>query len=141
VPPAIRLTVSGTAAATVKLDFLRTGSTTVPTPLEATLTDVVLVDNDANGKASAGDTLRYFVTISNTTASTTLSNANYSAAAVANASAPTNLQISPLARDDGPTNGSAPGSPFHGAFNTTLNIAAKRGTIDRMTSSAFPQPW
>jgi hypothetical protein len=38
---AIRLTVSASAAATVKLDFLRTGATAAPTPLEATLTDVV----------------------------------------------------------------------------------------------------
>ena len=60
---AIRLTISGTAAASGQLDFLRTGSTTVPTPLEVTLTDVVLVANDGNGKASAGDTLRYVVTI------------------------------------------------------------------------------
>src|SRR5204863_5872602 len=43
--------------------------------------------------------------------------------------AATALQISPIARDDGPTNGSAPGSPFHGVFNTVLNIAANAGLL------------
>jgi hypothetical protein len=117
---AIRVTISGTAVGG-QFDFLRTGSATAPTPLEATLTDVVLVDNDNNGKASAGDTLRYVVTIKNNGA-TTLTGVQYTAPAVANASAPANLTATPLARDEGVAGASAPGNPFHTALNTTLTV-------------------
>jgi hypothetical protein len=117
---AIQVKLSGTAVGG-QIDFLRTGSATGPTPVEATLTDVLLVDNDNKGKASPGDTLRYVVRIANTSV-ITRTGVQYAAPAVANASAPANLQVSPLARDEGAAGSSVPGNPFHTPFNTTLTV-------------------
>ena len=119
---AIQLTFPVAASANaVRLDFLRTGSATAPAPVEALLTDIVLVDNDSNGKASAGDTLRYVVTIKNNSAGT-LTGVQFNAPAVANASAAANITATPVARDEGVSGSSVPGSAFHTPFNTALTV-------------------
>lgn len=120
---AIQLDVTALAGATVEIDFLRTGSTTAPV-FEALMTDVLLADNDANGKASPGDTIRYVVTIRNNdgTAKTAV---QFTANTPANTTGPANVTATPIARPEGPSSStSAPGETYHGAFNTTLNVAA-----------------
>src|SRR5881394_400222 len=120
---AIRLQISSLANATVELDFLRTGSATAPAPVETLLTDVVLIDNDGNGKASAGDRLKYVLTIKNNSGST-LTNVQVNLPAVGNATLDgASLTLTPLARSDGPTGTSIPGDNFHTPFNTALTVA------------------
>ena len=89
--------------------------------LEASKDDSLFVDNNGNGVANPGDTLRYTIGITNTgdmdatglvfddtiDSNTTL--------------VPGSLMITPLAFDDGPAPGSAPGDPYHTALNTTLD--------------------
>ena len=125
--------VSGPA--TIDIDFLRTTSTVLNPPIETLLTDLVLADNDGNGKASAGDRLKYVVTIKNNTGGT-LTNVQVSLPAVGNTTLDgASLTLTPLARDDGPTSTSVPGDNFHTAFNTALNVAA--GTAQDLLKNDF----
>jgi hypothetical protein len=136
---AIRLACSGLASATIGLDFIRTGSTAIDTPVEALMTDVVLVDNDGNGKASAGDTLRYVVRVTNTSASP-LDNVQLTVPAIPNASAPTGVALSPLANDDGVSAGSVPGDPFHTAMNTQLDVSDGDSNADLLNNDQLGLP-
>lgn len=120
---AIQLVINSTPGATLVLDFLRTTSTTSTPLVDATLTDVVLVDNDGNGKASPGDTLRYIVRIKNND-SVAKTGVTFDAPTPANTTLGT-VSAAPLTHADGPSGStSAPGETYHGSFNTTLNVAA-----------------
>ena len=126
---AIRLTVTAANAATLALDFLRTTATNVTPAVEATLTDVVLVDNDGNGQASAGDRLRYVMRLRNNSG-TDLTNVQANVPALANTTlAAGSLTVTPLARDDGPSGASAPGDPFHGYVNQAFSLTAAQGLL------------
>ncbi len=125
---AIQLVVNSSPGASLVLDFLRTSSTASPPLVEATLTDVVLVDNDGNGKASAGDPLRYIVRINNNDV-VAKPGVNFSAPTPANTTLGA-VSTTPIARNDGPPSASStPGQAFHGSFNTTLNIPAAAGLL------------
>jgi hypothetical protein len=126
---AIKLAISASSATNVVLDFLRTTDTTVSAPVGVTLTDVVLVDTDNNGKANAGDRLRYVMRVSNASSST-LSNVLIQVPSVANTVlAAGSITVTPIARDDGPTDTSAPGDPMHGALNATYSLDAVHGVL------------
>jgi hypothetical protein len=132
---AIRLQISSLADANVELDFLRTGSASGPAPVEALLTDVVLIDNDGNGKASAGDKLKYVVTIKNNSGSA-LTNVQLNLPAIGNTTLDgASVTLTPLARDDGPAGASSPGDNFHTPFNTALNVAD--GSAQDLLSNDF----
>ena len=132
---AIRLHVTGLAKASFVLDFVRTVSGSDPTPVEALMTDVVLVDNDENGKPSPGDRLRYVVTIRNTGASN-LSAVQFNATAPDNATLDLDsVKAPPLARGDGPSAASAPDAPFHTPFNTALIVQA--GEVQDLLKNDF----
>jgi hypothetical protein len=129
---AIRLTVSGVGNMEVKVDFLRTGSSTAPV-FDATLTDVVLNDLDGNGKASPGDTLKYVVRIANASGSDKTAVA-FAAPTPANTTLGA-IAATPLARADAPAASSTPGTDFHTALNTTLNTTSS-GT--KLLDNDFP---
>src|SRR5439155_20006412 len=132
---AIRLDISAPGDATLDLDFLRTTSTTFRPSVDATLTDVVLLDNDGNGRASAGDRLKYVVTVKNNSGST-LSNVVFNAPIPASATLVVgSVQSQPVARPDSYPNAvgnsllivnAANGVLVHDsdAAGDTLNIAA-----------------
>jgi len=126
---AIRLVATAPSAVSLGLDFIRTTITGSASPVEATLTDVVLVDQDGDGKASAGDRLRYVMRIRNNSGGD-LQNVQVNVPAIAHSTMVSgSLGLSPVARDDGPASASAPGDPFHGAFSTTLNLKAAEGLL------------
>jgi len=132
---AVRLQISNLVNANLELDFLRTGSATAPAPVEALLTDLVLIDNDGNGKASAGDRLKYVVTIKNNSGGA-LTNVQVSVPAVGNTTLDgASVTLTPLARDDGPTDASVPGGNFHTPFNTALNVVD--GTAQDLLNNDF----
>jgi len=118
---AIQLTVISSPGAELVIDFLRTTSTSFTPPLEATMTDVILVDNDGNGRASPGDTLRYIVTIKNNSPFP-MNNVSFAAFKPANT---TLVAAFPLARHDGPATDPA----YTGAQGNTLNVSAP-GLLD-----------
>ncbi len=122
----VRLQINNLANASVQISFLRSGSYQAATP-DVTLTDVVLVDNDGNGKASAGDTLRYYLRISNNTGGP-MTNVSFALPTPANA-ANSAVGISPLAHNDGPSTSSTPGSPWHGVFNVPFILSASAGLL------------
>lgn len=118
----------GATANSVQVDFLRTTKTTESEPL-ARLTDVVLVDRNGDGRAGAGDTLRYFVTVTNP-GLVTLTNVQVSAPVPAHtADVAGSLAASPLARAVAPTSVSAPGDAWHVAFDTAYERTAGEGLL------------
>lgn len=118
----LALPASG-AANTLELDFLRTTSTAAAAPADVTLTDIVLVDHDGDGRATPGDTLRYLATVRNTGA-TTLTNVGLTASAPAGTELAGAVAASPVARSEAPSGTSAPGDGWHTALNTpfTANV-------------------
>lgn len=95
----------------------------------ATMNDTLQTDVNGNGRFNPGDTLRYTVVITNNT-SGTLSNVVFNSSAVPNApQVGGSLKAAPLARSDSPATNSAPGSAFHAALNSALNIPAGSGLL------------
>ena len=123
---AIGLQVAGTGSFGADIDFVRTGSSTASLP-DVTLTDLVLVDNDGDGKPSAGDTLRYVIRVSNNTGSP-LNNVSVSVPTPAHTTTGT-VSVSPLARSESPSGNSAPGDSWHTALGTALNVPAGTGLL------------
>lgn len=125
---AVALELDAAAAAnTVSVDFLRTTKTSEAEPV-ARLTDVVLVDVNGDGRAGAGDTLRYFVTVKNTGA-TAMTNVQIAATTPANTTASGTVAASPVARPTAPTAASMPGDAWHAAFGTTYTRSAAQGLL------------
>ncbi|MFT3830524.1 MAG: Ig-like domain-containing protein [Opitutaceae bacterium] len=123
---AIELAISPTAQAnSVELDYLTTASTADALPLVAQLTDVVLVDADGDGHPSAGDTLRYTLTVRNTGA-TPLSNVVFQFPSVGSGADIGEMRATPVAQADGPTANSAPGDTFHAAYEA---VAFSNGNL------------
>jgi len=101
-------------------------STNIP---QLTMADTLQVDNNANGRANAGDTLRYTVVLRNNS-SNTLTNVVFNSPAVGNAPlVGGSVRATLLARNDGPPSNSVPGNSFHGPLNTTLNVPAVSGLL------------
>ncbi|MBK8475354.1 MAG: cadherin-like domain-containing protein [Opitutaceae bacterium] len=118
----------GATANRVQVDFLRTTKTTESEPI-ARLTDVVLVDRNGDGRAGAGDTLRYFLTVTNPGA-VTLTNVQVAAAVPAHTTdVAGSLTASPLARSTAPAAASAPGDAWHVAFDTAYTRTAGEGLL------------
>jgi len=92
--------------------------------LSVTMADSLLIDTNGNGKASAGDTIRYTITIQNS-GTNTLTNVVLNVPATANNTlVPDSVKVPPKGVDDGPARDSVPGNAFHVALNTTFNLSA-----------------
>jgi hypothetical protein len=92
--------------------------------LAVTMADSLLIDTNGNGKASAGDTIRYTITIQNS-GTNTLTNVVLNVPATANNTlVPGSVKVPPKGVDDGPASNSVPGNAFHVALNTTFNLSA-----------------
>lgn len=126
---AIQLLFETSDSVSLSLDFIRTASSAAVTPLHITLTDLVLVDADHNGQASAGDRLRYVMRVANTGA-TDLHDVQVDIPTVAHTILDAaSIRMTPLAREDGPAADSAPAQLYHGALNTDLSLSASQGLL------------
>src|SRR5262249_28868924 len=86
-------------------------------------------DADANGKTNPGDTLRYTISFTNTFGTNLLNTVITNPALINHTLVGGSVTATPLGRADAPAANSAPGSAFHGAFNTTLNVPAAFGLL------------